>query len=225
MWLGASVFQKLHHAELKIDENKKWVEVSYVHELPVVPKTEVNVIYKVENTGEIKVTLKYNGKEGLPELPLFGMRFKFNKEYDKFKYFGRGAEENYIDRNIGARLDVYEKNVKDNLTPYLTPQECGGRTDVRWAEIKSSENEGIKFKRDRENFELSVLPYSFLELEQAGHQFELPEQNYTYATIIMKQMGVGGDDSWGAPVLEEFCIPSNVDYEYSFYITKAGGEE
>ncbi|WP_294725948.1 glycoside hydrolase family 2 TIM barrel-domain containing protein [uncultured Fusobacterium sp.] len=225
MWLGASVFQKLHHAELKIDENKKWVEVSYVHELPVVPKTEVNVIYKVENTGEIKVTLKYNGKDGLPELPLFGVRFKFNKEYDKFKYFGRGAEENYIDRNMGARLDVYEKNVKDNLTPYLTPQECGGRTDVRWAEIKSSENEGIKFKRDRENFELSVLPYSLLELEQAGHQFELPEQNYTYATIIMKQMGVGGDDSWGAPVLEEFCIPSNVDYEYSFYITKAGGEE
>ena len=225
MWLGASIFQKLHHAELKIDENKKWAEVSYVHELPVVPKTEVNVIYKVENTGEIKVTLKYNGKDGLPELPLFGMRFKFNKEYDKFKYFGRGAEENYIDRNIGARLDVYEKNVKDNLTPYLTPQECGGRTDVRWAEIKSSEDEGMKFKRDRENFELSVLPYSFLELEQAGHQFELPEQNYTYATIIMKQMGVGGDDSWGAPVLEEFCIPSNVDYEYSFYITKAGGEE
>ena len=80
MWLGASVFQKLHHAELKIDENKKWAEVSYVHELPVVPKTEVNVIYKVENTGEIKVTLKYNGKDGLPELPLFGMRFKFNKE-------------------------------------------------------------------------------------------------------------------------------------------------
>ena len=64
------------------------------------------------------------------------MRFKFNKEYDKFKYFGRGAEENYIDRNIGARLDVYEKNVKDNLTPYLTPQECGGRTDVKMGRSK-----------------------------------------------------------------------------------------
>lgn len=224
MWLGASLFQKLQQAKLKIDENKKWVEISYIHEIPVVPKTEVNVTYRVKNNGEIKVTVKYNGKEGLPELPLLGMRFKFNKEYDNFKYFGRGDEENYIDRNLGARLDVFEKNVKENLTPYLTPQECGARTDVRWAEIKSLEKTGIKFKRDKENFELSVLPYSFLELEQAGHQFELPEQNYTYVTIMMKQMGVGGDDSWGAPVLEEFCVPSNIDYEYSFYISR-GDEE
>lgn len=225
MWFGASIFQKLQHAILKVDENKKWIEISYIHELPTVPKTKVIVIYRVENNGDIKVTLKYTGKENLPELPLFGMRFKFNKEHKIFRYFGKGEAENYIDRNIGAKLDVFEENIKNNLTPYLTPQECGGRTEVRWAEIKSDNNNGIKFIKNNDPFELSVLPYSFLELEQANHQFELPEQNYTYVTIIMKQMGVGGDDSWGAPVLKEFCLPANKDYEYSFYITKIGSEK
>lgn len=219
VWLGASLFQKLKQlAQFKISEDKKSVEIKYIYELPVVPTVEVTIIYLIKNSGEIKVTLKYDGKEGLPNLPLLGMRFKMLSDFNKFKYFGKGPEENYIDRNIGARVDIFEKDVINNLTPYLVPQECGNRTDVRWAEIKTESNEGIKFIYNNEPFELSVLPYNFLELEQASHSYELPKSSYTYVTISMKQMGVGGDDSWGAPVLEEFCIPSNKNYEYSFSI-------
>ena len=219
VWLGASLFQKLKQlAQFKISEDKKSVEIKYIYELPVVPTVEVTIIYLIKNSGEIKVTLKYDGKEGLPNLPLLGMRFKMLSDFNKFKYFGKGPEENYIDRNIGARVDIFEKDVINNLTPYLVPQECGNRTDVRWAEIKTESNEGIKFIYNNEPFELSVLPYNFLELEQASHSYELSKSSYTYVTISMKQMGVGGDDSWGAPVLEEFCIPSNKNYEYSFSI-------
>ena len=219
VWLGASLFQKLKQlAQFKISEDKKSVEIKYIYELPVAPTVEVTIIYLIKNSGEIKVTLKYDGKEGLPNLPLLGMRFKMLSDFNKFKYFGKGPEENYIDRNIGARVDIFEKDVINNLTPYLVPQECGNRTDVRWAEIKTESNEGIKFIYNNEPFELSVLPYNFLELEQASHSYELPKSSYTYVTISMKQMGVGGDDSWGAPVLEEFCIPSNKNYEYSFSI-------
>lgn len=219
VWLGASLFQKLKQlAQFKISEDKKSVEIKYIYELPVAPTVEVTIIYLIKNSGEIKVTLKYDGKEGLPNLSLLGMRFKMLSDFNKFKYFGKGPEENYIDRNIGARVDIFEKDVINNLTPYLVPQECGNRTDVRWAEIKTESNEGIKFIYNNEPFELSVLPYNFLELEQASHSYELPKSSYTYVTISMKQMGVGGDDSWGAPVLEEFCIPSNKNYEYSFSI-------
>lgn len=219
VWLGASLFQKLKQlAQFKISEDKKSVEIKYIYELPVAPTVEVTIIYLIKNSGEIKVTLKYDGKEGLPNLPLLGMRFKMLSDFNKFKYFGKGPEENYIDRNIGARVDIFEKDVINNLTPYLVPQECGNRTDVRWAEIKTESNEGIKFIYNNEPFELSVLPYNFLELEQASHSYELSKSSYTYVTISMKQMGVGGDDSWGAPVLEEFCIPSNKNYEYSFSI-------
>ena len=225
-WLGASLFQKMKHiAQFKIAEDKKSVEIFYIHEIPVVPELEVNVTYLVKNTGDIKVTLKYNGKEGLPELPLLGMRFKMPNDFNTFKYFGKGPEENYIDRNKGARVDIFERSVVSNLTPYLVPQECGNRTEVRWAEVKTEDNKGVKFIYDNNPFELSVLPYNFLELEQAAHEYELPKSNYTYVTISMKQMGVGGDDSWGAPVLDEFCIPSNKNYEYSFYIRNINGNK
>lgn len=225
-WLGASLFQKMKHiAQFKIAEDKKSVEIFYTHEIPVVPELEVNVTYLVKNTGDIKITLKYNGKEGLPELPLLGMRFKMPNDFNTFKYFGKGPEENYIDRNKGARVDIFERSVVSNLTPYLVPQECGNRTEVRWTEVKTEDNKGVKFIYDNNPFELSVLPYNFLELEQAAHEYELSKSNYTYVTISMKQMGVGGDDSWGAPVLDEFCIPSNKNYEYSFYIRNINGNK
>lgn len=225
-WLGASLFQKMKHiAQFKIAEDKKSVEIFYTHEIPVVPELEVTVTYLVKNTGDIKITLKYNGKEGLPELPLLGMRFKMPNDFNTFKYFGKGPEENYIDRNKGARVDIFERSVVSNLTPYLVPQECGNRTEVRWAEVKTEDNKGVKFIYDNNPFELSVLPYNFLELEQAAHEYELSKSNYTYVTISMKQMGVGGDDSWGAPVLDEFCIPSNKNYEYSFYIRNINGNK
>ena len=68
-------------------------------------------------------------------------------------------------------------------------------------------------------FEFSVLPYNNMELENALHQEDLPPINFTNVNIIGKQMGVGGDDSWGAPVLPEFCIDSSKDLEYSFIIS------
>lgn len=223
MWLGASLCQKVRLESWNVSEDKKSLTVNYVHEIPVVPAVETVVSYTFDYTGNLKVTVEYMGKAGLPELPILAMRFKFAKEFDRFRYFGKGPEENYIDRNMGVRVDVFERKVAENLTPYLVPQECGNRTETRWAEIIDENNNGIKFVYDEKTFEFSVLPNSFLELEQATHKYELSEHNYTYVTIAMKQMGVGGDDSWGAPVLEEFCIPSDKNYKYSFNIVKAGG--
>ena len=60
-------------------------------------------------------------------------------------------------------------------------------------------DEGLCFTYENTPFEFSVLPYSAYELENAMHIEELPPVNYTWVRIIGKQMGVGGDDSWGAP--------------------------
>ena len=106
------------------------------------------------------------------------------------------------------------------MSRYLIPQECGNRTNVRWVKVTNKDGEGLTFKYKDTPFELSVLPYSAYEIENAMHIYELPYVNYTWVRIIGKQMGVGGDDSWGAPVHNEYLIPSNEDIEYTFTISK-----
>ena len=148
------------------------------------------------------------------------MDFKFKKELSNFKYYGLGPDENYVDRNEGARLGVFENTAMGNMSKYLIPQECGNRTGVRWVKVTDDNGKGLCFEYDKNPFELSVLPYSAYELENAMHIDELPKVNYTWVRIIAKQMGVGGDDSWGAPVHDRYLIPSCEDIDFSFKITR-----
>ena len=104
---------------------------------------------------------------------------------------------------------------------YLVPQECGNRTGVRWLEITTDDGEGLRFEACDKYLGASVLPYSAYELENAGHREELPKPHYTWVRMIEAQMGVGGDDSWGAPVQEQFWIPSNEERVLKFTIQKA----
>ena len=202
-----------------MDENEKSIILRYTYDLPTVPSTKVNVSYYIEEDGVIKVTVHYNGVDGLPELPVLGMNFRLLSEFDSFIWYGKGKEENYIDRCDGAKLGVYSSTPIKNLSKYLVPQECGNRTDTRWVEVRNEEGEGLRFSYEELPFEFSVLPYNCIELENALHQEDLPPVNFTNVNIIGRQMGVGGDDSWGAPVLKEYCIDSSKDIEYTFKIS------
>ncbi|URZ17900.1 glycoside hydrolase family 2 TIM barrel-domain containing protein [Clostridium felsineum] len=215
-WFAATMGQKC--ADFSMEECENKIVLHYVYELPTVPMAKVNVDYEVSEDGIINVNVKYNGVKGLPELPVLGMNFRLLAEFNHFSWYGMGPEENYIDRCEGAKLGVYESTPMDNLSRYLVPQECGNRTGTRWITIKNEKGEGLKFVYDKKPFEFSVLPYNNMELENALHREDLPRVNFTNVNIIGKQMGVGGDDSWGAPVLEEFLIDSEKDLEYSFKI-------
>lgn len=219
MWLGATNGQKYYDFEVNEEENK--LNLKFKYNLPTHPGTDVEIDYEVEGCGRIKVKVHYIGIEGLPELPMLGLTFKLNNEFKYFKWYGKGPDENYIDRCEGAKLDVYESNSYKNLSKYLVPQECGNRTGTRWIKVQNADNEGLKFTYVDKPFEFSVLPYSMMQLEDALHLEDLNESNFTYVNIIGKQMGVGGDDSWGAPILEEFKIDSSKDLEYEFYISNA----
>lgn len=218
-WAYATMFQKCIKFEMKVSKDNTKASFTYTYELPNIKKNLVIVNYLVKAPGIIKVNIKYNGAEGLSELPALGMNFKLNKEFNIFNWYGNGPEENYVDRKEGAKLGVYSKFVKDNLSPYLVPQECGNYTDTRWVEVRNNKGEGLRFSYEKKVFEFSVLPYSTMELENAMHKEELPPIVYTYVNVLAKQMGVGGDDSWGAPVLPQYCISSREDIEYSFIIS------
>ncbi|NRT77103.1 glycoside hydrolase family 2 TIM barrel-domain containing protein [Clostridium beijerinckii] len=217
-WLAATMGQK--SVDFSVEEFDEKITLYYNYQLPTVPSTNVKITYEVSGEGIIKVNVKYKGVSGLPELPILGMNFKLLAEFNSFSWYGMGPEENYIDRCEGSKLGIYDSTPIDNLSRYLVPQECGNRTGTRWLVVKNHKNEGLKFTYGKAPFEFSVLPYSNMELENALHIEELPSVNFTHVNIIGKQMGVGGDDSWGAPVLPEFCIDSSKDLEYSFTISK-----
>ena len=148
------------------------------------------------------------------------MDMKLKARYDRVRYYGRGPEENYLDRREGARLGVYSYQAADNLSAYLFPQECGNRMDVRWVGVTDADGEGLRFETEGVPFENSVLPCSAYELEAATHREELPKAHYSWVRILESQMGVGGDDSWGAPVHEEYRLSSDIDRNIKFTIQK-----
>ena len=217
-WQIAGLQQKL--VDFKYEESDEEITLIYKFDLPTSIKTSNTVKYTVTPDGNIEVNINYGGVGGLSEIPLYSMDFKLKKDLCNFEYYGYGPEENYIDRNNGARLGIFENTTKDNLSKYLIPQECGNRTEVRWLKIRGENGEGIKFTYVDNPFEISALPYSSYELENAMHIYELPPINYSWIRIIAKQMGVGGDDSWGALVHEEFTITSTEDIDLSFIISK-----
>ena len=218
MWLTAGLYQKV--IDVKVEELEEQVRITFEYELPTIPKAYSTISYVMSGDGVVHVHLLYKGTEGLPEIPAFGMDFKLKERYHNFEYYGYGPEENYVDRMEGARLGIFEGTAEENLSNYLIPQECGNRVGTRWLKVTDEYGRGLQFTCEEIPFESSVLPYSAYELENALHQEELPKIHYTWVRILAKQMGVGGDDSWGAPVHEQYRIPSDKNLEIAFHVSK-----
>lgn len=201
---------------VSFEDKGEYIEADYDYTAPGEEEVIAKMNYKAYPDGRIIVNAKYIGKEGRPLLPLFGYEMKLSKEFNNVEYFGKGPEENYFDRNNGVETGIYKTTVEENLTPYLIPQECGNRTNVRYAKITNDEGHGIQFTAVNGTFDFGFLPYSAYEMENALHKDELPNRNYTWVRIMAAQMGVGGDDTWGAPVQEQFRLDSSKDYEVTF---------
>ena len=216
-WQIAGKCAKLLGFETK--GNADSLEVTFKFLAPTVPSFEYKVTYIAYFDGRLGVKAEYDGVKGLSDMPVFAMDFKMKKQYDKFTYYGMGPDENYIDRNNGARLGVYTLTALENFTKYLNPQECGNRTGVRYVNVYEENGAGLNFTATENPFEMSVLPYNAYELDNAMHRDELPDPTYTWVRIAAKQMGVGGDDSWGAPVHKEFKINSEEAMSLEFIVS------
>ena len=197
-----------------VREEKDYVSVTFLYDLQTTPAAGCRLSYKVYGDGRVQTTLSYDPVEGLPDMPEFGVIFKFNADYDRLEWYGNGPEETYEDRKQGAKLGIYRNKVEDNMAAYLAPQECGNKTDVRYAKVTDRQGRGILFTGENLNF--SALPYTPHEIENAKHPYELPKVHYTVVRVSRQQMGVGGDNSWGAPVHPEYHIDVGKKIEFSF---------
>ena len=202
--------------ETTVHENS--VEVAFKYLMPTTPVSECRLAYEVFGDGRVKTTLTYDPVKELGDMPEFGVLFKFNADYDHVKWYGLGPAETYSDRKHGAKLGIYENSVSDNMARYLVPQECGNKEGVRWASITDRKGRGMLFEMDKNNGPMmfSALPYTPHEMENAMHPYELPEVHYTVVRAAKDQMGVGGDDSWGAHTHPEYLLNTDGKMEFSF---------
>ncbi len=198
--------------ELEVQEDCAIVTFTYC--LPTIPASKCRLSYKVFGDATVESTLSYDPVKELSDMPEFGVIFKLDADYNKVTWYGMGPEETYTDRMKGAKLGIYENQVADNVAKYMVPQECGNKTGVRWAKVTDRKGRGMLFAGDQ--MEFSALPWTPHEMENAAHPFELPEVHYTVVRVAAQQMGVGGDDSWGAKTHEEYLLDTKNKMKFTF---------
>ncbi|MBR6451937.1 MAG: DUF4981 domain-containing protein [Lachnospiraceae bacterium] len=186
-----------------LEDSDTGVRIRFTYKMPTSPESECALTYLVLSTGEVKITLSYDPVKELGDMPEFGVIVKMDADFNRLTYYGLGPEETYADRLSGARLGIFSHAVT-KMPEYLVPQECMNHAGVRYACVTDERGRGLRFSG--ENLNVSALPYTPHEIESARHPFELPPVHYTYVRISMAQMGIGGDDTWGALTHPEYLI-------------------
>lgn len=219
-WKIASMYvttrqdQRFADTSPRVEKNDNNIAITYTYFMPTTPQSSCEVTYRVFGDGTIETTLSYDPVKELGDMPEFGMMFKLDADYDTVKWYGLGPQETYEDRQHGGKYGVYVNKVADNVAEYLVPQESGNKCRVRYAKVMDKKGRGMLFFGDELSF--SALPYTPHELENAAHHFELPPVHYTVVRVAKKQMGVGGDDSWGAHTHPEYLLDASEKMEFTF---------
>ncbi|KRM01335.1 DUF4981 domain-containing protein [Limosilactobacillus gastricus] len=214
-WMYLGHYAKM--TEVKAELKAQVAQITYQYLLPS-QMGKASVCYQVDQTGKINVVAEYDGHLVGECLPEFGLEFGVPAQLNQFDYYGLGPDDNYWDRQAGAQLGCYQVKVADNNIPYLRPQESGNRMQVRELAVHDGLQHGFKVVADQQVFEANVQSHQTMEYELADHQEELAPSQTTWVKLLAAQMGVGGDDSWGAPVHSEFMLPADQKYRLSFTI-------
>ena len=181
------------------------------------------VQYIITSNGEVKVHVQMKaGNKNFPEMPRFGMCMQLLPQYENVSWLGRGPFDNYCDRKAAAAIDVYRLKADSLFFPYARAQESGYRTDVRWMSLQNSSSIGIMAVGEPA-FSTGVLHFDMHKLDfnrdssSNNHGGSMSNDDLIWWNIDYKQMGVGGDNSWGAKTHSEYMLPY-ADYEYGFIL-------
>jgi len=183
--------------------------------LPVGEATRFLTTYNIYGTGDITIEANvFPAGDNVPDLPRFGMQMAIPGQFSTMTWLGRGPQENYWDRKTGAALGLYSGPVAEEGHVYVRPQENGNRCDVRFLTLTNEDGAGL-LAVGSPLLSVSAWPYSMEDLEKATHINELPNRDFITVNLDYKQMGVGGDDSWGARTHPEYTLPAK-PYGYQF---------
>lgn len=179
--------------------------------------------YTIYGSGDIVVSNRFApGKaDGLPVLPRMGMTMALPVSFKNITWYGRGPQENYWDRKSGAAVGIYSGTVRGQYHPYIRPQENGNKTDVRWVALTDDRGVGL-LAVGMPLLSVSALHYLNEDFDPGlkkaqRHPFDLTQRDLVTLNLDYKQMGVGGDTSWGnrARPHQQYRLPVK-EYKYSF---------
>jgi beta-galactosidase len=220
IWRDAGDRQTIERVDaVHIDPKRVQVDVS-----AYIPAggSRFQTTYTIYGSGDIVVACRFlPGSQALPNIPRIGMKMTLPVDFDEITWFGRGPHENYWDRKTGAAVSLYQGKVMDLYHPYIRPQENGNRTDVRWTALTNSEGFGLLAVGMPH---LSISAHHFLDEDfdpgdqkTQRHTYHIKRRDLVLLKLDYKQMGVGGDTSWGdrAKPHEEYSLPVK-EYAYSF---------
>lgn len=181
--------------------------------------SQFNVDYSVYGDGSIKVNSRFNAaSDTLPELPRVGMKMELPGEYKNMTWLGRGPHENYQDRKTSAFVGRYSGTVNDQFVPYMTPQENGNKTGIRWVALQDDSNIGLIVESYSQPLSVNAHQYRQEDLMRGlNYYYQIPRRSMVELHIDLKQRGVGGDNSWGYKPLDKYRLLDS-EYDYQFVL-------
>ncbi len=211
-WAVADKYSACKNITAKMENGLAVIEYEY----DTLQENSVFVKYTVHPSGKIDIIAKFNGKQHLPDLPLFGMQFATPEPINSFNYIGYSGET-YPDRFKGGTFGAHNVLVNEQNFNYLVPQEYGCHSFSKCFTLIEQSGKRLSFSA-KDSFHFSVLPHSSAELENAQHKYELAQPLYTYIKVLAKMRGVGGINTWGADVEKRYHISAKNDITLEFCI-------
>ncbi|MFI6007661.1 glycoside hydrolase family 2 TIM barrel-domain containing protein [Streptomyces sp. NPDC051243] len=215
-WRDAGTNRKVTDVKVRALRDKA-VEIKVSGTLPTTAESTYTTTYTVFGNGEIKVdnTLR-PGAASLPYIPEIGTLMYLPGRFERLRYHGRGPEENYVDRNNGTDVGVYSGTVSGQWTPYIRPQENGNKTDVRWIALTDARGTGLLVSGEP-LLEVNASHFTPEDLSSGvRHDYQLTPREEVVLRVNHRQMGLGGDNSWGAHTHDEYKLFPSRDYSYTY---------
>lgn len=226
-WKNAGRDAKLQHIEVAEAGQTATVTATYRMEEQ---DADLQTLYKITPDGKVQVTMHFTpGKKPLSEMPRLGMRMILPAEYEMMTWLGRGPQETYADRKTGALIGLYNATVWEQFHPYVRAQETANHCDVRWVALRNAAGEGMLVVGEEPlsvsawNFPMEDIEYRPSQMERR-HGGSIQKKDMIWLNIDHKQMGVGGDNTWGAQVHPEYTITPH-EWKYSFTLAPLAPED
>jgi beta-galactosidase len=225
IWKSAGASWKLEKLDVERLGPKR-IQITAKGAVQAITEIGYTLQYTMSGNGEVYVKANMRQPQQsreLADLPRFGLTTRVEPAYDRLTWLGIGPEESYFDRDE-YRFGRWQSPVAEQYFSYSDPQETGNHVATRWLALTNDSGSGLAIFADRaastlpeQSLSFSALPYSLENIELARHDYDLKPLGGVELHLDMAQMGVGGDDSWGARQRKEYRLPAR-DYKFAFWL-------